>query len=363
MKFDNFSRTHHGQKRNVLQKVLNLPQTWTYKRFLIHLSFWIFYVLFFGLLYGKYGKDYTLHLLETSVMLPFVMAATYITIYGILPYYLRTRKLVLSVVFVILLQVIVILGERISLRVLNGMPVTRQALFGVTSIYLMLETNFMVAIAFVVKFYKLWIKEQNEKYTMEKEHLEKELNLLRTQLHPHFLFNTMNNLYALSLEDGSKTSEGIAQISELLRSVLYECNEREIPLEREINIIKNYIELERMRYGDCLKVHFNVEGDTGQLKIAPMILFTFVENCFKHGCSQDASNPFVDVKINVNNGSMLFEAENSKPNNVTETEESKYGGVGLNNVKKRLGILYPGRFVLNFGSTDCCYKVSLKLMQ
>jgi len=338
-----------------------LSQTWTYKRFLIHLSFWLFYVLFFGLIYGKYGKDYTLHLLETSVMLPFVMSATYLTIYGILPFYLQTRKLLLSIGLVLVLQVIVTMGERISLRMMNGMPITFESLFGVTSIYLMLETNFMVGIAFIIKIYKLWFVQQEERHKIEKKNLENELNLLKSQLHPHFLFNTMNNLYALSLEDGRKTSEGIAQTSDLLRSVLYECNEREIPLDREINIIKNYVELEKMRYGERLKVNFNVEGDTGQIKIAPMILFTFIENCFKHGCSQDSGNPFVDVKIEVKDGSMLFEAENGKPQNSTETVKSKYGGVGLNNVKKRLGILYPGRYDLNFGGTDSCYKVSLNL--
>lgn len=338
-----------------------MPQTWTYKRFLIHLCFWLFYVLFFGLIYGKYGKDYTLHLLETSVMLPFVMTATYLTIYGILPFYLRTRKLVLSLFFVVLLQVVVTLGERISLRIINGMPVTRSSLFGITSIYLMLETNFMVGIAFVVKFYKLWFEQQQEKHQMEKKNLANELEQLKSQLHPHFLFNTMNNLYALSLEDGTKTSEGIAQTSELLRSVLYECNEREIPLDREIHILRNYIELEKMRYGERLKVSFEVEGDTQNVKIAPMILFTFVENCFKHGCSQDTGNPFVEVKIRTNGTHIFFEARNSKPKHITETVKSKIGGIGLNNVKKRLGILYPGRFELNFGGTDCCYNVTLML--
>lgn len=338
-----------------------LTSKWTLKRVACHLAFWGFYVLFFGIIYGKYGKDVSQHLIETSLMLPFVMLATYLTIYGILPNYLKKRKLFRSLFFIVLLQFVVTMGERAALRLLTGMPLTANTMIDVTSIYLLLETNFMVAIGFAIKVYKIWHQQQEEQYEEEKKNLKNELQLLKAQLHPHFLFNTMNNLYALSLENNTKTSEGIAKVSELLRSVLYECNEREIPLEREIAIIENYIELEKMRYGKRLKVNFNVDGEIHQYKIAPMILFTFVENCFKHGCSNDPDNPYVDIGISSNTNQFHFETKNGQAKHQAKPDSRINGGIGLNNVRKRLEILYPGKYELNCKSEDDCYNVSLIL--
>ena len=139
---------------------------WPYKRVLIHLSFWAFYILFFGVFYGKYGKDYKLHLIETSVMLPCIMVATYVTIYGILPNYLKKRRLLISIFYVFILLFFVVLAERVFLRIINGLPVTKKLLWDITSVYLFLETNFMVTIAFTIKFYKIWYDQQEEKYRM-----------------------------------------------------------------------------------------------------------------------------------------------------------------------------------------------------
>ncbi len=226
------------------------------KRFFQHVLFWLFYVLFFGSIYGKYGNDYKWYMFESLCMLPFVMIATYTTIYVLLPFYLKKRNLILTVFLLVGLIASVTLGERIFLRRINQLPINSETLFGVTFLYLMLETNFMVAIAFTIKFGKKWKLQQQEKFEIEKQNLQAEMNLLKAQLHPHFLFNTMNNLYALSLEESAKTSEGIAKISDLLRSVLYECNEVEIELEKEIRLIENYIDLEKMRYGNRLKLTF-----------------------------------------------------------------------------------------------------------
>ena len=332
----------------------------TLKRILPHVLFWLFYVLFFGLCYGKYGHDYRLHLIETTFMLPFVMLATYTTIYAILPFYLKERKLFLTLLMVGALLVVITLSERIFLRWLNDLPLTSDALFGVTFLYLMLETNFMVGLGFTVKFVKKWFEQQQEKHEVEKKHLESELSLLKGQLHPHFLFNTMNNLYALSLEKSSLTTEGIAKISDLLRSVLYECNDKEIALDKEIKLIRNYIDLEKMRYGKRLAVDFKVRGRPEETRIAPMLLFTFVENCFKHGCSNDPGKPCVKICIEVKRGDIHFHAENSIPA-VVNKKHTKSGGIGLVNVKKRLELMYRGKYKLICGNNENCYHVSLSI--
>ena len=331
------------------------------KRILLHILFWLFYVLFFGSIYGKYGNDYKWYLFESLCMLPFVMCATYITIYAVLPFYLKKRNLILTVFLMVVLIFVITMSERISLRKINQLPITSDSLFGVTFLYLMLETNFMVAIAFAIKIIKKWKVQQEEKFEMEKIHLQSELNLLKAQLHPHFLFNTMNNLYALSLEESTKTSEGIAKISELLRSVLYECNDVEIALKKEIKLIENYIDLEKMRYGNRLGLNFEVDGPIDNVKIAPMLLYTFVENCFKHGSSTDPGNPFIKIKLQVNEDGLLFLAANSKNGNNKNGGFTKNGGIGLKNVQKRLDIIYTDRYDLNITDIQNRFEVSLSI--
>ncbi len=331
------------------------------KRILLHFLFWLFYVLFFGSIYGKYGNDYTWYLFESLCMLPFVMIATYTTIYVLLPYYLKKRNLGLTVFLLAILIISVTLGERIFLRKINQLPITLETLFGVTFLYLMLETNFMVAIAFAIKFVKKWKIQQEEKFEIEKQNLQAEMNLLKTQLHPHFLFNTMNNLYALSLEKSTKTSEGIAKISDLLRSVLYECNETEIDLKKEIHLIENYIDLEKMRYGNRLKLTFEVKTHAQNFKIAPMLLFTFVENCFKHGSSNDPGNPRINIKITANENELVFFAENSKTSDNKYKTEPKNVGIGLKNAQKRLDIIYGERHKLEIIDGNNKFEIYLSI--
>ncbi len=330
------------------------------KRSLPHVFFWLFYVLFFGSIYGKYGNNYQWYFIESLCMLPFIMFAAYVTIYKILPFYLKKRKLLLSVFFLILILLSATLGERLFLRKLNSLPITFDSIFGLSFLYLLLETNFMVAIAFAIKLGKKWLEQQKEKLEIEKRNLQTELNLLKAQLHPHFLFNTMNNLYALSLEKSSKTSEGIAKISDLLRSVLYECNEIEIDLSKEIGLIENYIDLEKMRYGNRLNVSFNVSGPLENKKIAPMMLFTFVENSFKHGCRNDSGKPYIFIDLKTSETKIEFKIENSVPKN--EKRKGKNGdGIGLQNVRKRLEIIYSDKYLLEVSGNKTVFKVFLMI--
>ncbi len=332
-----------------------------YRRLLTHAGFWLFYVLFFGSIYGKYGNNFGWYFLESLCMLPFVMLATYTTIYFILPFYLKKRNLVLAVGFIILLLFFTTLGERISLRLLNGLSVSGKSLFGVTFLYLMLETNFMVGIAFIIKMVKKWLAQQEEKHEMEKHNLQTELNQLKAQLHPHFLFNTMNNLYAMSVGESAKTSESIARFSELLRSVLYDCNETEVELDKEIALICNYIDLEKIRYGDRLKIGLEITGETAGLKIAPMLLFTFVENSFKHGAGADPEKPVIQISIQTGANEFSFRIENSKPPVVLN--KVNHGGIGLKNVQKRLDLIYGKNYSLKIDDESQKFGVVLKISQ
>lgn len=331
-----------------------------YRRIFTHILLWTSYVLFFGSIYGKYGNNYSWYYIESLCMLPFIMAATYTTIYGILPFYLKKRKLGITLLFIASVLFLATLGERIFLRIINDLPITKDSIFGVTFLYLFLETNFMVGIAFAIKVVKKWLSQQEEKHEMEKQNLKTELNLLKSQLNPHFLFNTMNNLYSLSLEESSKTSEGIAKTAELLRSVLYECNELEIPLVKEISLLENYIELEKMRYEKRLQVIFEKNGLVKEHKIAPMLLFTFVENCFKHGCRINPNPSVIKISIDALPEGILFKTENNKVD-IQEEKTKKTGGIGLQNARKRLEIIYPHHHQLKISDDGKTFKVQLEI--
>jgi two-component system, LytTR family, sensor kinase len=331
-----------------------------YRRFLSHLIFWTFYVLFFGSVYGKYGHNFQWYFIESLCMLPFVMAATYTTVYAVLPWYLRTRKLTVTIVLVICILLLATLGERISLRLINGLPVTSGSVLGVTFLYLFLETNFMVAIVFAIKMVKKWFEQQKEKHEIEKQNLKKELNLLKAQLNPHFLFNTLNNLYSISMKEASKTSEGIAQMAGLLQAVLYECNEAEVALEKEVKLIENYMELERLRYGEQLRVKFEIIGMYENRKIAPMLLFTFVENCFKHGGANSDGLIFIHIMLENTDNGLRFSAKNTISCR-KEGIRPKAGGIGIQNAQKRLDILYDGRYRLQTDESINCYNLLLEI--
>ncbi len=344
---------------NSFRKIIN-------HRIFLHAMFWLSYVLFFGMVYGKYGNDYSWYLLESTCMLPFIMFATYMTIYVYLPFYIHKRKIIPSLFLLVITLFVVTLGERVCIRTLNSLPITMDSMFDVAYIYLLLETNLMVGSAIAIKMMKKWLEQQQEKHEMEKKHLVGELNQLKAQLQPHFLFNTLNNLYTLSLEKSSKTSEGIAKIADLLRSVLYECNDAEIELEKEISLITNFIELERMRYGERLILDFDVIGNIKNYKIAPMLLFTFVENCFKHGSSKDPGKPWIKIEVTANDGVMVFNASNSKPPDSKNKSARKAvikEGIGLSNVKKRLKLLYSGRYQLKFKDSPETFAVALRIQK
>ncbi len=326
-----------------------------------HCMFWIGYVLVFGLLYGKYGDDYFFYFKESLLMLPFIMVAAYIINYGLLPRYLKTRKYLLSCLGAFLTLIIIVLTQRIILRVANGLPIQSEKLFDLAFLYMFLETSFVVGVAFVIKLMKYSIHQQQQNYEIEKRNLQAELKLLKAQIQPHFLFNTMNNLYALSLDQSVKTSEGIAKISELLSIILYECNEPFIKLEKEVKLLRNYIDLEKLRYGKRLKIDFDVEGELKDKAVIPMLFITFLENCFKHGSSGDPDCPWIKVKITAKSNKIIFMAENSVQKTGHKKKNKRGKGIGLENVKRRLNLLYKDLHQLTIKESGDRFLVELIL--
>jgi hypothetical protein len=202
---------------------------------------------------------------------------------------------------------------------------------------------------------KQWLLKQRDFLQAQQEKITAELQLLKAQVHPHFLFNTLNNIYSFSLDGSPKTPELILKLSALLSYMLYDCKAEEVRLEKEVVIMKDYIDLEKERYGNRIEISWTVEGDIRDNFISPLLMLPFLENAFKHGASEQIEKPWLGVDISVENNILKFKIANSKNEYISQSNN----GIGINNVKKRLEFLYPGKYELKINDEGDFFAVSL----
>jgi sensor histidine kinase YesM len=187
---------------------------------------------------------------------------------------------------------------------------------------------------------------------------ETELKLLKSQLHPHFLFNTLNNLYSLALEKSDKTPDLIIRLGDMLSYIIYDCSSDKVPLTKEIDFIESFIELQKVRYESC-DILFNIEGDISNKSIAPMLLHTFIDNSFKHGAAKNPGKSWIKISIESYNGTFDFLIVNNKVQGRENKE--KGAGIGIDNTRKRLDYLYRERYELKIDDSGNEYSVFLSL--
>lgn len=211
-------------------------------------------------------------------------------------------------------------------------------------------------ILLALKYYR----DQTDVLTLKEQKKTTELNLLRNQLNPHFLFNTLNNLYALALKKSDKTPEVIAKLSEILDYILYQCKDNYVPIYKEIELLENYIALEKVRYGSRVTIVFEKTIDQN-INIAPLILLTFIENAFKHGVSQELKNATIEMSITTSASEIIFKLKNSKPQSHIEKTSSEKKSIGMQNTEKQLDLLYPDAYQLIVNNTATNYSLELKL--
>jgi two-component system LytT family sensor kinase len=217
----------------------------------------------------------------------------------------------------------------------------------------------VVGFALAIKLLKNWYLKQKEAAQAAREKINAELQLLKAQVHPHFLFNTLNNIYSFIINDSPVATEAIKKLSTLLRYMIYECNQPLVKLEEELKMIKGYIDLEKIRYGESFNMSLQIQGTAVNKEICPLLLIPFLENSFKHGASQMLTHPWVNLDIAIDNQDLHFNLSNSKPTLTGEKTVTK--GLGLSNVKKRLTILYPGTHSLNITDDVMSFSVLLKV--
>lgn len=232
-------------------------------------------------------------------------------------------------------------------------PSNAKALFLIAAMYA------VVFLGVAIKLFNKYNSNQVEIQKLKSDNIEAELRFLKAQLHPHFLFNTLNNLYSLTLEKSEKASDVVLKLSELLDYVLYKCNSEFVPLNDEVTQMKNYIELEKLRYGERLDVDFTAPNIPHRVTIPPMLLMTLLENSFKHGVSKTMDNSWIKVDLLIDGETAHFEISNSK--HTTDPKPGKSGGIGLKNIQNRLQLIYKDNFELKIKDDTFYFSVDLKL--
>ncbi|HYK76606.1 MAG TPA: sensor histidine kinase [Daejeonella sp.] len=207
-----------------------------------------------------------------------------------------------------------------------------------------------------LKFMSGWFENEKAKRTLEREKLRAELAFLKTQINPHFLFNTLNNIYSLAYQHSAKTPEAILKLSEIMRYMLYESNEHLIDLSKEIRNLENYIALQKLRFKDEAYVQLNISGNSENQAIMPLMLISFVENAFKHGVATDALHP-ITITIRIEPGELYF----SVVNKISNQNKDETGGIGLLNVKRRLDLVYRDKYCLDVEKSGDMYVCHLTL--
>lgn len=217
-------------------------------------------------------------------------------------------------------------------------------------------SGFFVVVSCLLRFAIDWFGNERVQRGLESERKEMELQFLKSQLNPHFLFNSLNNIYSLAYQKSDKTADAILKLSEIMRYMIYESNDSWVSLSKEIEYLQSFIELQKLRFKDGAAVEFTMNGEIDNQQIVPLILISFVENAFKHGIANDPKNP---IKINIiaNQKILHFSITNKK----NKYNKDQMGGVGLNNVERRLQLLYPERYKLNIVNSDTHYTSELML--
>jgi len=219
--------------------------------------------------------------------------------------------------------------------------------------------SYMMGQIFGVSFLAYFINsaKQNEQLkTIKEQQLISELTYLKAQLHPHFFFNTLNNIYSLALKQDKDTATLVAKLAEMMRYMLYKADEKWVLLKEETEFIRNYVDVEHIRYRAAITINLDMQGIDSQSRIAPLLLLPFIENAFKHGVEEEQQQGFVSIIICKTHKELTLEVQNS-----IATRMPHSGGIGLINVKKRLDILYPNRHHLDIQNNQKFYQVSLTL--
>lgn len=310
------------------------------------------------------GTDLT----KAGFFVLYYMIGSYFVAYLIIPQLIIQKRYVRAIAgFLLGSYVITVVIRILTVHILE--PIVRIPPFEqesiaeiITDIPWLIQHYFIhfFSVAWIFGFFKL-IKDQymaqQQTLLLEKQKAETELYGLKAQLNPHFLFNTLNNIYSLSMMGSPVTSKSIAELSEILDHVINRCNDTYVPVSTEIALLHNYIGLEKLRYNERLRVDFRHHVDQ-DLAIAPLILLALTENAFKHGAGEDIGNPSIRISLELENRQFKFLIANTFVERLTGIPADR---IGLNNIRKQLDLIYGPHYTLHISATDDLFAVLLQI--
>ncbi len=354
-----------------MNNLKRLPEYFPQNRLTQHITFWCVYFLLIltGDLILHDFPFYQAFILKFCFLVPQILMSYYLA-YFVIPVFLLQKRYLPFVLFLIAGTYLIssfgrILVVYVAESFIHTPPFEQESIQEIltdikTLFYHYIISFYSVALIFLfIKYFISYNKVKEEGLKLDKEMAEAELKALRSQLNPHFLFNTLNNIYALSLENSPKTPESIEKLSGILDHILYNCNGKSVWLSSEIELLKNYIALEKLRYDDRLKVNFitNIAND---IQILPLILLSLTENAFKHGAGEDCGSPKIDIDISQKEGRFRFKISNTISR---DYQGNNAQGIGLANIVKQLDLLYRGNYKFETENKNNLFTVELEINQ
>jgi sensor histidine kinase YesM len=333
---------------------MNMARNSRVTNVLLHFAFWLVIILYFSWGFSA-GINFTASLRNIMVYIPGFMLLVYLLIYFLVPRYLIKRKYwQFFSILIILLAVCTVYAEvaqnLVRGGVFNGISM-RQGRGVLPFIH-------VAGIAISINLVNHWYRQKEQTLEALQQKTAAELELLKSQVHPHFLFNTLNNLYSFSLDGSPAVPEIILKLSGLLRFMIYESSAPLITVSKEIMLLTEYISLERLRYGSRLDVSITVKGDEDGKRLPPLLMLPLVENAFKHGTSNQTDQCWISVYLHIAPEGLRFKLVNSMDAE-QKSDEGKQG-VGLKNVQRRLELLYPGKHLFTAEAAKDVFIVNLE---
>ena len=347
----------------MIDKILNSKNRIRY-----HILFWMVYVAVYTLMYGGYEDYYWEEFQQLLFLLPWKIIPTYITLYYLMPKYLFQNKTAEFIGWSLVLGLSMALINRyMGWTYLYHWFYPEKEHWKIPILYFPKLLNSLVSVyspvfvAIAIKLQLVHYKKDKITKALEQEKIATELKFLKAQVHPHFLFNTLNSIYSLTLSQSKKAPEAVLGLSKFLDYMLYECNDRFISIHREWEQLLNLITLERLRYGDKLNISLSQSIDDKESLIPSLLLLPFVENAFKHGADNEIHDSWINIDLKLANGQLEFMVENSKAPSQNKEGLDSDKNIGLKNVKRRLDLFFKETHELKILEEEDSFLVKLNI--
>lgn len=335
------------------------------KAILFNVQFWLAYFLYEWLSNAAVYCDYERYLFNAAVIVPMTLAAAMVTVHLLIKKLFLKGKKRLFWLLLFLSMVLFVLARR-SYNYYYTYPVyypegqNASFLFLPKLIIEAVSMYLIVGLYTMFHFIKAWYEQQRISQALQHDKTQTELQLLKSQVHPHFIFNTLNNIYSFSLQKNPKTPDLIYRLSYFLSYNLYDSKLKTIPISKELEYINHYIELEKVRYGNRLDVSVNIYDSLEGFDVSPLLLLPLVENCFKHGVNNEIEKSWIRIDLSTQKDWLIVKIENSYTGEKEKNGDTR-NGIGLENVRRRLEILYPGKHELTSMHENQSYLTIMKI--